>query len=432
MHVGSVTNKGTLALVKAQVSELRRIYKNIEISVSTCDVEKLTLSMPEVNSLPLLVDIPFEKADIYARHKEIDRGSFKYNLQVVANSIRMFPEIVLCLISGFCYSVGNRRLYKSSVLSSIVDADFVISTADENFKEGASALSFNVYWRLISWTILLSRAFEILIARHVLKKKIVVFPNSIGPFRTFVGRFLARLIISNVDLILVRETFSLDWIESLGVSTPVVITSDIALLSEFDRLSRGSANNEKPRVVVCPGIYASTLSQRKQRDYVEAHARALDGLVSQHGAEIVFLPFEVTGKKNDDRMFCELVLKKMENGQSSKIVETATLEDFAFQVSRASLMLSSRMHSSVISCLLKIPTVVISYDFKQLGLLEQLDLSRYAVNINQISYESLMPIIEDVWKNLSAIREHLEMYVPILQRNTRDKIEASCRRFLPT
>ncbi len=431
MHVGSVTNKGTLALVKAQVSELRRIYKNMGISVSTCDVEKLTLSMPEVNPLPLLIDIPFEKADIYARHKEIDRGSFKYGLQVVANSIRMFPEIVLCLISGFCYSMGNRRLYKSSVLSSIADADFVISTADENFKEGTSALPFNVYWRLVSWTILLSRAFEILIARHVLNKKIVVFPNSIGPFKTVIGRFLGRLIVSNVDLILVRETYSQEWAESLRPGAPVLVTSDIAILSEVERLSRGSTDNKKPRVVVCPGIYASTLSQREQHDYIDAHARALDELADQHDAEIVFLPFEVTGRENDDRIFCELVLKKMKNGQSAKIIETTTLEDFALQVSRANLMISSRMHPSVISFLLKVPTVVINYDFKQLGLLEQLGLSRCAVDINHISCASLMPIIEDVWKDLSTIREHLEMYVPILQRHTRDKIEASCKTFLP-
>jgi polysaccharide pyruvyl transferase WcaK-like protein len=429
IHVGSVTNKGTLALVRVQVAELNRICSNPDISVSTCDPEILRFTMPEVTSVSLLIDIPHEKADVEARKRGIDRDSFKYVLSLMAYSIRMIPETIFSLFSAFLFSLGLRRLYKSSVLTQISNSNLVISTADENFKEGSSNLPFNVYWRFVSWTTLFSRTLEILITKRIFKKTIMIFPNSIGPFRTVFGRIPAKLAVRNVDLIFLRESHSITWMRELGPSTPVTVTSDMALLSSMIE-PLGQRRVEAQTVTVCPGIYAATLSQEKQIGYIYSHARALDTFSEKHGVKIVFLPLEITGRKNDDYAFCESIRKRMKNSTATTIVKTRTLEEFGMQVLQADLMLSSRMHPAVIAFSCKIPTVVVYYDFKQLGLMEQLDLSMYALDINQISHERLLSVMESAWKNKSKIQEQLYQGVPILQNDIRNKIESSCRKFL--
>lgn len=431
IHVGSVTNKGTLALVKAQTSELRRIFPTVRIAASTCDVEELKALVPDVTPVSLLVDIPHEKADISAMNHEIDRDSYVYKLLLTAYSIRMLLEIPVCLMSSLLYQLGFTGSYKSSVISYIAGSDVIISTADENFKEGASNLPYNIYWRFISWTTLLSRTLEVLISKHVFKKIIIVFPNSIGPFRTFVGCFLGKLVFNNTDLLLLRERYSLEWVRKLGLKTPTVVTSDIALLNDIQKPhTTNPGEHDKPLLVVCPGIYAAALSQKQQNNYLTAHARALDKFIDEYGVRVIFLPLEVTGRKNDDYSFCKSILEKMRNSAFAEIVKTKSLEDFCARVSQMELMLSSRMHPTVIASSCRVPVVVITYDYKQLGLMEQLGLDSYVIDINKVTYENMISTMEKAWKNRRFIREHLELEIPILQTKIRNTIEASCKSFL--
>ena len=311
------------------------------------------------------------------------------------------------------------------------DPDVIISTADENFKEGASNLPYNIYWRFVSWTTLLSRTLEVLISKHVFKKSIIVFPNSIGPFRTFAGRFLGKLIFNNTDLLLLREKYSLEWVKKLGLKTSTIVTSDIALLNDIEKPHSGTQSKDyKPLLAVCPGIYAAALSQTQQRNYVNAHVKALDKLIDEYGVRVVFLPLEITGRKNDDYSFCKSILEKMRNSAFAEIVKTKNLEDFCAKVSQSELMLSSRMHPTVIASSCRVPTVVLAYDYKQSGLMEQLGLDNYVMDINQVTYENLILTMEKAWKNRRSIREHLELEIPILQAKIRKTIEASCKSFL--
>jgi polysaccharide pyruvyl transferase WcaK-like protein len=387
--------------------------------------------VPDVTAVSLLIDIPHEKADISAVNHEIDRDSYLYKLLLIAYSIRMFLEIPVCLMSSLIYHLGFTGSYKSSVISYIAGSDVVISTADENFKEGASNLPYNIYWRFISWTTLLSRSLEVLISKHVFKKTIIVFPNSIGPFRSFAGRFLGKLIFSNTNLLLLRERYSLEWVRKLGLKTPTIVTSDIALLNDMEKpRSTTQGKDDKPLLAVCPGIYAAALSQTQQNNYIDAHVKALDKFIDEYGVKVIFLPFEITGRKNDDYSFCESIMEKMRNSAFAEIVKTKNLEDFYARVSQTELMLSSRMHPTVIASSCRVPVVVITYDYKQLGLMEQLDLASYVVDINAVKYENLISTMEKAWKNRKLIRGQLYLQIPILQNNIRNTIEASCKNFL--
>jgi polysaccharide pyruvyl transferase WcaK-like protein len=431
IHVGSVTNKGTLALLEAQLSELDRMCQSdpLEMSVSTCDVDALKASLPKVRSLSLLVDIPHEKADIDARTFKIDRSSFRYLLRLLIYSVLIPPEIALSVFSSFLFSLGL-SFYRANVITAIASSDLIISTADESFKEGSSNLPFNTYWKLISWAFLISRTTEILIAKHVFKKPIIVFPNSVGPLRTFLGRFLTKIALNNVDLLFLREAFSLEWTHRLKLKIPIIVTSDIVFLSHVNTLDfTQSDETQEPIIVVCPGIYAATISRKKQLDYVSAHSQALDTFIENHHAKVVFLPHETTGKSGDDYTFCRLIFNRMKNADRAMIMKTKALKEFTVEISGADLMLSSRMHPAVIAFSYRIPTIVVCYDFKQLGLVEQLDMSKYAIDINQISYERLLSMMEMAWNNKSKIQEQLSQKVPILQNDIRNKIESSSKKF---
>ena len=203
IHVGNMVNKGTQALLKSDVSILREILgEDIILSVSTTDVNGVKrLNLPLNAVLPPLVDIPYEKADFYAKRLGFTRADLSYKVFAAGSLILMFFQILLSAFSAFLEKLGLRGIYRAHVLECMKNADVVVSYSDENFKESASLLPLNVYWILTWWSMLLSRTWDILTSRF-LGKRVVMFPNSVGPFRTWLGVLLAKMALNMCNFIL--------------------------------------------------------------------------------------------------------------------------------------------------------------------------------------------------------------------------------------
>lgn len=430
IHVGSVTNKGTYALLKAEVSELKRIYGNPEISVSASDVETLRLLEPAFKVCPPLIDIPYERADSKViRHKK-GRDSWTYKFYLIACTILMALQVAVSLISSILVNANIKSLYRSETLKQFKGSDLIVSTADENFKEGSLYLPHNVKWKLAWWSMLFSRMWDIIIAKKVFKKSIVVFPNSVGPFRTKLGRFMARIALNNVDFILLRESYSHQFIEDLKIKTPTLTTSDIAILLKSSQ-TKFIQGLPKPVIGVSPGLYAASFSEDKQREYISAHSKVLDCVVEKYGVNIVFLPHEESGLKHDDLSFCKMVLRDMTHKDKARMMNAKPLEEFNNYLAELDLLISSRMHPAVLASSDKVPTVVIAYDHKQTGFFNQLGLDNCTIDINQVSFEKLLLKIVLVWDNREKIRRQLALVIPELQNDVRTKIQKVCLRFLP-
>ena len=137
IHVGSVTNKGTYALLKSELMELKSIYKGAQISVSTSDVDTLRQLEPDLEICLPLVDIPYERADIEARRNNRDRGTLAYKLYLLIFTTLMFLQPILSIIASALIRF-DLPTYRSVSIRRFFESDLIVSTADENFKEGSS------------------------------------------------------------------------------------------------------------------------------------------------------------------------------------------------------------------------------------------------------------------------------------------------------
>jgi len=429
IHVGSVTNKGTYALLKSEMGELSRLYESLEISVSTTDLDSLRRLEPTLVICPPLVDIPFEKADAETRRNGLGREAFIYKFYLATYTLLMFLQPFLSIISSAFEKVGVPA-YRHETIRRIMNSDMVISTADENFKEGSSNLPFNIYWRMIWWSMLFARMWDLIITKRIFKKPVVVFPNSVGPFRTRIGRFMARMALNNADFVMLRESYSYKSLKELGTNTASVITSDIVLLLENTPIHL-TESLSRPVIGVSPGYYAASFPEEKQQEYVSTLSAVLDRMIEENGVDVVFLPHAVSGLKGDDLSVCEIVLQNMLHKDRARIIHTEMLEDFKAYLGQLDLLVSSRMHPAVLACSAKVPVVVIFYDYKQTGFLSQLGLGRFAIDINHLSFEELLLKMEFALKDRQNIKEQLEIRIPILQNDLRAKIESVCATYLP-
>jgi colanic acid/amylovoran biosynthesis protein len=373
-----------------------------------------------------LIDIPYEQADIYAKRVGLNRRSVKYKVFALGCLFKMLVQIIASSFSAVSSKAGLRSLYRPEIMERIKECDVVVSCSDENFKESASMLPLNVYWILTWWSLLVSKTWEVLVARSF-GKKVVMFPNSVGPFRTFVGRYLTKIALNKCDSVLVREPISRDEVENLKIDSNVILTSDTSLL--FTGPKRKIAEKCTDRVIaVCPGVYGNVLSEKEISRYVSAHAEALDKAIEKHGFSVLFLPHAVRGFRYDDLDISRLILGKMKHANKAEIVEARSVEEFKSMIDIVDMVISSKLHPTVLASSGFVPSLSVAYDHKQTGFMMNLGLSDCVLAIGEITSDRLLSKIEHVWNDRKEIGDILKMRIPPLQRSVEESIRSAMSR----
>lgn len=429
IHVGNMNNKGTQALLKSDIAVIKEIFNGkVHFSVSTTDVEGVRrLNLPLDAVLPPVVDIPYEKADFFARKFEYERGSGKYKIFALASLIFMSIQVILSIFSAVLVKIGLKGFYRSELLGCVKKCDMVVSYSDENFKEGASFLPLNVYWILTWWTMLTSKTWDVLVAKFY-GKPVVMFPNSVGPFKTVIGRSLSRLALNSCSLIIVREPISNRIVQSLRVKTPKILTFDTTWLFGSATNTRFK-DNSHPCIGVSPGIYSYVFSELEIERHVTSYAEALDKAIEKFGFSVVFLPHYVSGFRYDDLEISKMILQKMRNKNRARIVEVEKAEEFKSFLDKMDVVISSKMHPAVLALSGRVPTLCVAYDHKQIGLFESLDMNKCVIPLNELSSGRLFSKICYVWNNKERIRAELETRVPSIQKNIRETIKSALSQF---
>lgn len=423
LHVGTMANKGTQALVKTEFNQLKIAYRQVEISVSTTDVPGVKEFGPAYkNVTPTLIDIPYEMADERAKKYGYDRKTIIYLLHLAYRMVLAFLQIPGTFISAILTKIGLPSFCKKDTLLCMKECDLVISTSDENFKEGSSNLPLKFFWLLTWWNILFSRMWDLIIAKKIFGKPVILFPNSVGPFRTVIGRFLGRNILNNIDAVIVREKFSVEAINKLNLKdVNLKLTSDIVLLYETSK-DEMAIDLKDSCIGICPGYYSGSLSAESNEKYIQSHAQALDKFIDIYKVNILFIPHYKSGFKNDDLDISKQILKRMSNKKAARIMMVNTVEEFSSILGSMEMVVTSKMHPGVLSITNFVPTLAVVYDYKQSGFFEQLGISEHKIYITDLEPTTLFKKMEKLWLIRASICYHLSKCVPFLQKDIKEKI----------
>ena len=415
-----MNNKGTQALISSDVSVIKEIANDALISVSTTDiagVKKLDLPLNKI--LPPMVDIPYDRADQTSKSLGFGRSGFSYKFLTLALLILMPVQTVLSFFSVLLSKFGFRAVYRKEVIEHVKNCDLVISHSNESFKEAASSLPLNPVWAVTWWSMLFSRTVEVMIARSF-HKPVIMFPNSVGPFKTWIGRFLARLSLNSCDYLLIRDPISYAIVDKLGINASKVLTYDTALL--FNQTSKTTLSlslASEPVIGVAAGIYSNSMSKRDVQNYIKAHAQALDAAIKKHGFYVAFLPHYISGFSGDDVDISKRILEKMNNQQYVKIIVTQSVTEFKSLLNQMKIVISSKMHPAILAVSSFVPVLSIVYDHKQTGFFQRLDMADCTLDISDVSYERLLSKIDQTWMQQAKLKEVLATQIPRWQRNVK-------------
>jgi len=364
-------NTGDMAILISLCNLLKKKFpsSSISIEVSHPNVFKKSNRFRSIRIFPRIIDIQY----IYTQKK-------RYSLlKILPLNIYDSFSFTIWAILGFIdfdaiWIIRNSRRAQAVEFKS---ADIIIST-------GGGFLSTYYMYGLRLYT--LSLAF-------LLKKKVVLLSQSIGPFNTTLSRILIPLFLNKASIISVREPSSYRYLKRMKIKTHIYETSDLAFLLPY---KIRSVKNRK-KIIVCIKNYKGQVG----KEYKETIKKITEKLLSQ-GYKIVILSQTV----NDDTLGQEI---KDSFKNNVEFVEfTPSVDNTIDLYSKCDFVISSRMHGIIFAILSKVPFISIGDEPKFLGLLEQVEYSnKLSINVANIEIKKLSASVDFLIKNHFQIRRDI-------------------------
>ena len=210
----------------------------------------------------------------------------------------------------------------------------------------------------------------------------VIMGASIGPFGSFeraVDYYADHL--KTCTAIFCRERVTLEYLDSIGVSSNTALMPDPAFFVENPT---GLSRYEDAQYL---GVNLSPLSLRElqgrvSEDAVRELARQVESLMDETGLPALLVPHVFAPRAEDnDESFLRLVLEKLDEAHRRRceFVKPRGFIDAKRYLAQCQLVIAARMHCAVNAICVGVPTVFLSYSKKSIGMCELVYGSRDCV-----------------------------------------------------
>jgi colanic acid/amylovoran biosynthesis protein len=230
-----------------------------------------------------------------------------------------------------------------------------------------------------------------------LKRPLVFFTQSMGPFRKPEHRKKLRRILDQALLVLLRDKASVSHLRDLGVSNPNVhVSSDVVFLLAEDS-HRPETRPFLRRVAISvrnwphfKTVDAAT-GMKRYRDAIDAVTRYL---VEKHGASVTFVSTcqGIPEYFFDDSKMAKEIVDSLEPSLREKVEVDRTFRqplEMLEHLRSFDFVITTRFHMAILALIAGVPPFAISYEFKTDELYRELDLAEWALSIENIDGPAL-------------------------------------------
>jgi len=307
------------------------------------------------------------------------------------------------MLWAILFKIGlNPMSIKNPLIQEYVSANMTVDLSGDSFSDSKGGFSIS-----IDSTILLGIS---------LKKPIVLYSQSIGPFKKWTLP-LAKFCLNKVDLIIVREEITKNYLEKIGIKSPIHLTAECAFLLDsapYDRvkdiLSKERINTTKKPLI---GISANVMLDDKENNYANSMAQIMDCIIEKLNVQVVFVPHVVgINGRGDDRVIGEKIYKLARNKENIKLIKgDYSPEELKGIIRLCDIFFGGRMHANIAAISSCVPTMATAWSHKYYGIMRTVGQEKYVGDFKTMNFEELKSKIDDLWDNKEKIREELKVKV---------------------
>lgn len=266
----------------------------------------------------------------------------------------VFPRADITVISGSPEETKRKhgvnaisRLAFWKIFKTLQNCDLLISGGGSLLQDVTSDRSLYYYLTLIK-------------VAKMLNKPVMLYAQGIGPLQKESARKAVASVLNKVDLITVRDETSRKELEDIGVKVPVTVTADAVLsMHPVDKtiaerlLQPYKLKGTTPKIGVCVRSWKNNI------EYQGILAKALDELVQELEASIVFIPMQYPADFEESLKIANLM-------QENAVVldQSFTTTELLSLSGTMDIMVGIRLHALIFASLMEKPVVGISYDPK--------------------------------------------------------------------
>jgi polysaccharide pyruvyl transferase WcaK-like protein len=251
----------------------------------------------------------------------------------------------------------------------------------------------------------------------LLRKPLILLPQTYGPYNSTIVKKIARLIIRKAKYVLCRDKNGPDAVQDIiGTNKniqKVLHCPDVAFCLHFKKnvADVGKFRNEEFKNKALIGINVNGLMYnggytRKNMfgldlDYGKLIEKIIEKFLSESDSNLILIPHNMAAKGNveSDLEACEKVSHNIPENLKNRI-HISEIKDTPSKVksviSQCNFFIGSRMHSCIAALSSGIPTVGIAYSKKFIGVFESVGVRELVVDARSDSIESAL---NHLWKN---------------------------------
>lgn len=263
----------------------------------------------------------------------------------------------------------------------------------------------------------------------LLKKKAMMYSQTLGPFRRRFNRFCARWCLSRMDLVAPRGPGSLANVTSLDLPCRVEYLPDSAFSLKDDpqvdrRIREKYAHVPRGKGIV--GISVNSIVEKKCRQLGIDHHRAwveLIGHLRSQGYTVLLIPHSMRlgskGRHNNDLLSIAEIQTMLPSMDGIYVIdEPYDCKELRVVVGLADYYVASRFHSMISALCNRLPVLVYGWGFqKYTEVMDEFALGQYVHDAAKLSGAALIAGFEEIVRdrptiqsridaNLARVREH--------------------------
>lgn len=408
-------------------------------ALTTGTVSSALKNFPQARLWLLDYDDDPKEYEVYLadRRMMIPMVNMQFSKRVFAgNHIAMLALLALISRAIPSAEIKERFFARNSHLRQIWQSDLVVALS------GGDSFS-DIYGLARLWYVSLPQILAVL-----LKRPLVLLPQTIGPFKTAVGRSIARLILRSAQQIYTRDGESLKEVARLLGHKPenALLAYDMAFaldpLPPPGEIKAQILNLRQEGALVGLNVsgllYAGGYTGRNQfglrSDYRETIQELILSLMALPGVQVLLVPHVLGGTHDteSDTVACNRIAESMKascTGRLHMLQETLDHHQVKWVIGQCDFFLGSRMHACIAAISQAVPTVGLAYSRKFAGVFGTLEAEDLVVDLTRLDRDEVLKSVELRFRQRHELKQQLQLTAPRLRASALDLFKDIGRNF---
>jgi polysaccharide pyruvyl transferase WcaK-like protein len=249
------------------------------------------------------------------------------------------------------------------------------------------------------------------LAAKICRCKLLFLSVGAGPIYGALGRWFVKSALSMADFRSYRDDASMNYLRKIGFQTNRDRVYPDLVFSLPETMLPCNDEKARRRPVVGLGLmeYAGAYSIARPNDSVRSaylsNLVTFAGWLFEHDYDIRLLIGE-SGDRNVMQEFMSLLTARLGAYDQERIIEQPPLsvEQLLLQLAATDIVVATRFHNVLLALLLNKPVISISFHHKCASLMEEMGLSEYCHDINDMKADRLIEQFQDLEKNAERLK----------------------------